>query len=114
MWYQRSAEQGDTDAQAMLGYSYLQGQGTKQNSETGLQWLRKSANAGSAEAQYILGLLYQNGRWIETDATEAKNWFQRAAAVGYTRAQAPRQSMTKPPPAHRHATPRPNADNITL
>jgi TPR repeat protein len=50
-WYTKAAEQGDADAQYLLGEMYISGQGVKASDEKAIQWLRKAAKQGHAKAQ---------------------------------------------------------------
>ena len=53
-WYQKAAEQGDTDAQFALGKCYYYGNGTEVNYETAARWIQKAAEQGNADAQNLL------------------------------------------------------------
>lgn len=53
------AQQGDTDAQVLLGYEYLSGgPGIEPNTERAKYWMRKAAEQGDVDAQGVLGTLY--------------------------------------------------------
>ncbi|MBY0431630.1 MAG: sel1 repeat family protein, partial [Rhodospirillales bacterium] len=56
-----AAEQGDADAQALLGTLLLEGIGLDSNDSQALTWLRKAADQGQAGAQQALGYAYVNG-----------------------------------------------------
>lgn len=53
-WYRKAAEQGDADAQYVLGHCYLNGDGVPQNIEETLKWYTKAAEQGNADAQHLL------------------------------------------------------------
>ena len=57
-WFEKSAEQGDSDAQVSLGSMYLYGEGVEQDLEKARYWIEKSVEQGNSNAQCILGLLY--------------------------------------------------------
>ena len=59
--YQLLAEQGNGEAQAILGASYLTGGMTPINYEEALSWLRKSSARGSAIGMYYLGVIHETG-----------------------------------------------------
>ena len=45
-WYRKAAEQGDADAQCMLGVAYENGRGVKQDASEAVWWYRKAAEQG--------------------------------------------------------------------
>ena len=51
------AEQGNSNAQLMLGFMFDQGRGVPQDYAEGEKWFRKSAKQGNIGAQYTLRLL---------------------------------------------------------
>ncbi len=53
-WYQKAAEQGDSDAQIILALMYGEGQGIKRNFPQAEYWLKKAAAQGNPVAQKIL------------------------------------------------------------
>ena len=80
--FQTLAKSGDADAQTMLGEMYLDGIGTKQDTQKAYYWIQKAANNGDKEAQYLLGFMYENGIEVKKDITQAVNWYQKAANKG--------------------------------
>lgn len=76
------AEQGNAEAQNMLGYMYRYGQGVTQDFELARQWYRRAADRGNAMAQNNLGALYRQGLGVPQDYQEAFRWFLRAAEQG--------------------------------
>src|SRR5438034_2225259 len=52
------AEQGNEDAQLILGKMYNLGQGVKQDRDQSIKWFRASAVQGNADAQFFLGSMY--------------------------------------------------------
>ena len=53
-----AAEQGNPEAQFLLGLQYKVGDGIEKDRVEAVKWLRKSAESGYAEAQYALGDFY--------------------------------------------------------
>lgn len=87
-WLEKSAEQGNTDAQAMLGRFYLQGAGgVEPDAATAAHWLTRAAEKGNANAQYQLGLLYRRGAGVPADPVAALTWMRAAALQGRAQAQ---------------------------
>lgn len=76
------ADQGDADAQNMVGFMYRWGQGVEQDFEKARRWYRSAAGQGHARAQNNLGLLYRYGLGVPKDYATAFRWFLRAAEQG--------------------------------
>jgi len=85
--YRKSAEQGNAEAQLILGNMYHDGIGTEQNSSEALVWYMKSAEQGNAEAQLILGNMYHDGTGTEQNSSEALVWYMKSAEQGNAEAQ---------------------------
>lgn len=83
-----AAEQGNTEAQFLLGLQYRAGDGVDRDPREAEKWLRKAAESGHAEAQLTLGELYADAANGLGDAAEAEKWLKAAAAQGNVAAQA--------------------------
>ena len=81
------AEQGNAQAEYLLGRRYYFGEGVTQDREKAAQWHTKAANQGHATAQYVLGLLYSTGDGVHQDKEKAVAWITRAAGQGLAEAQ---------------------------
>ncbi|MDD6666378.1 MAG: tetratricopeptide repeat protein [Lachnospiraceae bacterium] len=57
-WYQRSVNQGNSNAMVHLGYLYLFGLGTDQNSDQAKQLFTEAATAGNMDGSAALGRYY--------------------------------------------------------
>ena len=69
------AEQGNPDAQLMLGFMYDQGQGVPQDFAQMEKWYRRAAKQGSIAAQSTLRLMEERGemeKWHRAE-TEPRN-----------------------------------------
>ncbi len=75
-WLNKSAENNNYLAQAILGMAYLNGKvGYKKNPKLGLQWLEKSATQGYRNAQAQLVNIYTKGAPdIKPDKKLAEKW----------------------------------------
>ena len=98
-----AAEQGNVDAQFILGECYSKGEGVKQDYEQAAYWYRKAAeqgvtapqgnlaplkerrDQGDAVTQYNPGRMYQNGFDVKKD--NELNRCQKAAEQGDAHAQ---------------------------
>ncbi|MBM3504914.1 MAG: sel1 repeat family protein [Alphaproteobacteria bacterium] len=81
------AEQGDAEAQQLLGLMYNEGRGVPQDYAEAAKWLRRAAEQGYAAAQYNLGVMYNENRGVPQDYAEAVKWWRRAAEQGHASAQ---------------------------
>ena len=54
-WFQKSADQGYSNAQINLGNCYEKGKGVTQDYTQAAYWFRKSAEQGNKKAQNNLG-----------------------------------------------------------
>src|SRR5690606_14787385 len=74
-WYTKSAEQGNVNAQALLGYFFNVGQGVEKDYKKAIEWYTKAAEKGNADAQYNLGVCY-----LENNPKQAIYWFEKVIA----------------------------------
>ena len=54
-WYRKAADQGDADAQYILGYCYETGAGVPKDTAQAADWYRKAATQGHTNARQGLG-----------------------------------------------------------
>ena len=78
----RKAEQGDAEAQSVLGLMYSLGLGVPQDSQEAVKWYRRAAEQGYAGAQGALGYMYAEGKGVPKDYVLAYKWFNLATAQG--------------------------------
>lgn len=81
------AEQGESSAQAYLGFMFETGRGVPQNYTEAAMWYRRAAEQGDSLAQYSLGLLYDRGFGVPRDIVEANKWLNLSAAAAPPRAR---------------------------
>ena len=84
---EKVANQGNANAQFVLGSFYLLGTGVSKDYEKAVFWLEKAANQGHAEAQFSLGNCYESGIGVPKDIKKAMSWMEKAAMQGYANAQ---------------------------
>jgi hypothetical protein len=77
-----SAEQGDIEAQVIVGEIYERGLGVAADFAAAARWYRVAAEAGDKRAQVNLGHLYENGLGVAADPRAALEWYARAAGRG--------------------------------
>lgn len=82
-----SAEQGDAEAQAKLGYIFFHGQGVPQDYAEAIRWYSKAADQGNARGEDGLAFMYLQGHGVTQDRAEARNWYRKAADQGYAKSQ---------------------------
>jgi hypothetical protein len=76
------AQQGDVEAQFMLGFLYRDGQGVTKNPEEATHWFRQAGDAGHGFAYEQLGIMLYTGRDVEKNFPEALRLFRLAADKG--------------------------------
>ncbi len=75
------AEQGNANAQLLLGTMYDEGLGVTQDYAEAMKWYRKAAEQGHASAQSNLGLMYGNGEGVPQNYVQAHLWYILAASI---------------------------------
>ena len=81
------AEQGDAEAQNILGIRYFKGEGVKKDEIEAAKWFQLAAEQDHSDAQTVLGLMYTNGEGVPQVYMEAEKWFRLAADQGNPHAQ---------------------------
>ncbi|MFM0306042.1 tetratricopeptide repeat protein, partial [Paraburkholderia sediminicola] len=82
-----SAEQGQPEAEDILGRMYSVGQGVVRDDDIAAQWYRKAADQGYAAAQNRLGYAYLKGLGVPQNDALAVQWMTKSAEGGYAPAQ---------------------------
>ncbi|MBT7666950.1 MAG: sel1 repeat family protein, partial [Rhodospirillaceae bacterium] len=72
--WRQAAEEGDTEAEFLLGQIHSRGEGIKKDFLAAHDHFMKAANRGHTEAEYSLGVLYGIGLGVEEDVPEAAYW----------------------------------------
>ena len=72
------AENGNPEAQYLLGEMYYYGYGTPMDESKAVEWYNRSAENGCPNAQYQLGYLYENGIEVTEDEDIAREWYAKA------------------------------------
>ena len=83
----KKAEQGDANAQNILGLMYNNGEGVTQDYKEAVKWFTKAAEQGYASAQYNLGLMYDMGNGVTQDYVQAHAWVNVSSANGNNNGQ---------------------------
>jgi len=76
------AEQGDAEAQFVLGTHYRNGDGVLQNDKEAVEWFQRAANQGYVRALSALGSSYWAGRGVRQDYSQAYFWYELALEKG--------------------------------
>jgi hypothetical protein len=84
---QSLAEQGDANAQWMMGQSFLNRGVAPEDVAQALMWFRRAADQGHALAQRDVGMLYELGRGVKQDLQEAFFWYSLASQQDSGRAR---------------------------
>jgi hypothetical protein len=98
------AEEGNAEAQTLLGFLYINGEGVEKDMTKGLSWVMKAGTQGyeparvhalnmclelgkegDAAAMYNVGYMCLNGWGGEQDANTCVGWLDTAAKLGHIR-----------------------------
>jgi len=75
------AQQGDAEAQVIVGEIYEKGLGGIVDLAQAVQWYSKAAKQGNSRAQVNLGYLYEKGRGVKKNTRTALNWYRKASGL---------------------------------
>nr|WP_283105046.1 tetratricopeptide repeat protein [Shewanella dokdonensis] len=78
-YVQLNAEDGEVNAQYLLGLMYVSGRFVKTDKTLGISWLKKAADGGELNAQKTLADLAFEGKLIKRDLSLAEHWYLRLA-----------------------------------
>lgn len=78
----KKAEQGNANAQCILGKCYMTGTYVAQDTSKGVYWYKKAANQGNAEGQAQLGMCYLMGTGVQADYQKGLDLIESAAKKG--------------------------------
>lgn len=81
------AEQGNAEAQLLLGMMYHDGEGVPKDTAQAAQWMQKAAEQDNALAEASLGAMYHEGDGVPKDEAAAVRWLEKAARQGAAPAQ---------------------------
>jgi hypothetical protein len=86
--YQREAELGNVEAQALLGAIYERGWGgVPRDINRAVTWYQRAAQQGHAGPELNLGLLYERGEGVPKNPERARSLVEAAAKQGLAPAQ---------------------------
>jgi TPR repeat protein len=86
--FQKGAALGDASAQYLLGKSYFNGQGIKQDQAQAAALWRRAADQGYVPAQFLLAYSYHRGTGVPRDYAQALALYRKVAAQDVLMAQA--------------------------
>ena len=85
--FEKVANQGIPQAQAMLSEMYYEGRGVSQNYQKAFYWIEKASNQQFAPAQFRLGMMYYNGQGVSQNFQKTFYWVEKSANKGFENAQ---------------------------
>ena len=83
---QTCIEQGNAEAENMLGMLYLKGIAVEVDLDKAFLYISTAAHKNYDRAQYNLGRMYKYGMGCEIDFNQAIRWFEKATSNGNQRA----------------------------
>ena len=85
--YANAASQGVVDAQMLLGYLYMNGEGVPKNLAKAFGLFKQAADNGDVKGQEQLAMMFDNGLGVPRDYAEAAKWYDKAARQNSGEAQ---------------------------
>ena len=79
---EKSAEEGDVDAQYALGVMYFSGDGVRQDYVKAREWYEKAAAQGDASSHVVLGVMYFSGEGVRQSRSQAVEYFGKGCDLG--------------------------------
>lgn len=73
------AEEGDPEAQVIVGEIFEKGMGVEPDYRKAVEWYRKAAEQGNERARTNLGYMYEQGLGVEQDLVTAMEWYRKAS-----------------------------------
>ena len=77
------AEQGNSEAQMVLGVMHEKGEGVAEDDAKAVYWYRKAAEQGDDGAQQALGEMYLKGEGVPQNLVKAYAWMNIATAQAH-------------------------------
>ncbi len=87
-FYERSARQGNVNAQRNLGTIYYYAELQEADHHQAFLWLEKAAHNNDTWSQWLLAVMYHNGEGVTADNMRAYQWAAIAAKNGSSEALA--------------------------
>ena len=81
-WADKSAEQGNPDAECLMGLLLMGANGRRKDSKAALDWYLRAAERGHSHAQYTIGWMMVNGEGVPVDRARALPWLRKARDQG--------------------------------
>ena len=78
------AENGDLDAQVLIGISFEEGKDVEVNYDEAYKWYKSAASGGNNEAYFRIGRFYELGHSVEKNPADAHEWYLSSGITGYT------------------------------
>jgi len=66
-FFEKLAENGNSDAMYKIAVSYYDGKGVEQDFKKSMEWYLKAVEKGNSDAMYMIGNLYYEGEGVEQD-----------------------------------------------
>ena len=81
------ADQGNAQAETLVGVMYFRGLGVAKDAAQGMALAQKAAAQGDMGSENFLGNAYENGSGVNKDYGQAMAWYRKAAEQGDSTAE---------------------------
>ncbi len=86
-YYRERAEQGDIEAQLMMGQIFAMGDIVQADMKQAFFWFMKAAQQNRVEAQFKVAEMYLYGQGVDRDFSYAEKWALESAKQGYANSE---------------------------
>ena len=76
-----AAEEGNSEAQYLLGLLCIEGKRVIKDVDKGIEWLSKAGMQGHKDAQFNLASIYYQGKIVPKDTQVAEYWARKYKEV---------------------------------
>lgn len=76
-YYEMAAEEGNSEAQYLLGLLCIEGKRVIKDVDKGIEWLSKAGMQGHKDAQFNLASIYYQGKIVPKDTQVAEYWARK-------------------------------------
>jgi tetratricopeptide (TPR) repeat protein len=80
------AQEGNSEAQLLLGMHHMMGLGTNTNPEVAIEWYQQAADQNNANALAVMASIYRDGVYKQKDVEQAIRLFIKSGKLGNYRA----------------------------
>jgi TPR repeat protein len=78
-WSRKAAEDGQAQAQSILGMNYRDARSVERDHQESFKWFLRAAKQGDVDSQVSVAQMFEDGDSVPQDYVQAVNWYKKAA-----------------------------------